>query len=246
MSSVESSGIKFIDRKLRRIDFDIGGLTVSFPLNAIPDQVYEAMASIVHRSYLGNQNLNEILISPLMKPTVSTLTSSHIFPINSAKKILRLTLTDEAITDSIYELEGAYLALQGKPFRDTIDERIELYQNVFLDDKKIDRFRFGAVEMFGDQTYQNIRKDPRVSLCLFWTQETHPEALSYQINCVAEIVPPGNPFFRFMRIMRQLFSSRHLNLRETNEYICAYKFWVCESRDKSLEEKTGFVPRPNS
>ncbi|TFG29088.1 pyridoxamine 5'-phosphate oxidase family protein [Candidatus Thorarchaeota archaeon] len=242
MSSKESSGIKFIDRELRRIDFDIGGLTVSFPLNAIPDQVYEAMASAIHRTYSSEQHLTEIYVSTLMKPTVSTLNSSNIFPINSAKKIIRLTLTDEEIIESIHELEGAVLAFQGRPFRETMDERIELYQKILLDDKKIDRFRFGAVEMFGDQTYQNIKRDPRVTLNLFWAQDTHPEARSFQINCVAEIVQPGDPFFRYMRLMRQLFSSRLLNLRGTGEYICAYKFWVCESKDKSLEEKTGFVP----
>lgn len=242
MSSKPSSGIKFIDRELRRIDFDIGGLTVSFPLNAIPDEVYEAMAGAIHRTYSAEQNLNEIHISTLMKPTVSSLSSSNIFPINSAKKVTRLTLTDEAIAESIHELEGIELSFQGKPFRDTIDERIELYQRILLDDKRIDRFRFGAVEMFGDQTYQNILRDPRVSLNLFWTQDTHPEARSFQINCVAEIVPPGDPFFRYMRIMRQLFSSRLLNLRGSGDYICAYKFWVCESKDKSLEEKAGFVP----
>lgn len=242
MSLKESSGIKFIDRELRRIDFDIGGLTVSFPLNAIPDQLYEAMASAIHRTSSSQFDLNEIYVSTLMKPTVSTLNSSNIFPINSAKKVLRLTLTDEAIAESIYELEGAELAFQGKPFSETLDERIELYQRILLDDRKIDRFRFGAVEMFGDQTYQNIRRDPRVTLNLFWRQDAHPEARSFQINCVAEIVPPGDPYFRYMRLMRQLFSSRMLNLRGTGEYICAYKFWVCESKDKSLEEKAGFVP----
>ncbi len=241
MSKV-SSGIKFIDRELRRIDFDIGGLTVSFPLNAIPDEVYEAMAGAIHRSYAPQQNLNEIYMSTLMKPTVSTLNTSHIFPINSAKKILRLTLSDEAIMESIDELEGEMLAFQGRPFKETMDERIELYQKILLDDKRIDRFRFGAVEMFGDQTYQNIKSDPRITLNMFWTQDKHPEARSFQINCVAEIAPPGDPFFRYMRFMRQLFSSRLLNLRGSEEYICAYKFWVCESKDKSLEEKAGFVP----
>jgi len=240
--SKESSNIKFIDRELRRIDFDIGGLTVSFPLNAIPDEVYEAMASAIHRSYTDQQILNEIYISTLMKPTVSTLNSSHIFPINSAKKVMRLTLTDDAILESIDDLEGAMLAFQGRPFDETLDERIELFQKMLLDDKKIDRFRFGAVELFGDQTYHNIMRDPRITLNLFWTQEIHPEARSFQINCVAEIVPPGDPFFRYMSVMRQLFSSRLLNLRGSGEYICAYKFWVCEAKDKSLEEKAGFVP----
>lgn len=236
------SSIKFIDREIRRIDFDIGGLTVSFPLNAIPDQVYDAMANAVNRSADSSEVLNELYISNLMKPTVATLNASNIFPINTAKKIIRLTLTDDVLQESIHELEGAELSFQGRPFKDTQDERIELYQKIMLDDRKIDRFRFGAIEMYGDQTYQNILRDPRVTLNMFWTQEKMPQAISYQFNCVAEIVTPGNPFYRYMRLMRRLFSSTIIDLRDTPDYICAYKFWVCEAKDKSLAEKAGFVP----
>jgi hypothetical protein len=242
LSGQETSGIKFIDRQLRRIDFNIGGLTVSFPLNPIPDLVYEAMANAVKRTADAQEILNELHVDTLMKPSVSTLNASNIFPINSAKKIVRLTLTDEAIIDSIDELEGMELALQGRPFEETQDERIELYQKVMVDDRKIDRFRLGAVEMYGDQTYQNILRDPRVSLNMFWVQNKWPQALSFQINCVAETVPPGDPFYRYMRLMRRIFSSTLIDLRGTDDYVCAYKFWVCESKEKSLAEKAGFVP----
>ena len=236
------SGIKFIDREIRRIDFNIGGLTVSFPLNAIPDQVYDAMANAVNKSANQSETVNELYSSPLMKPTVATLNASNIFPINTAKKIIRLTLTDEVIQDSIHELEGAELSFQGRPFEETLDERIELYQRVMLDDRKIDRFRFGAVEMYGDQTYQNILRDPRVTLNMHWNQKHLPQNMSYQFNCVAEIVPPGTPFYRYMRLMRRIFSSTIIDLHDVPDYVCAYKFWVCESKEKSLAEKAGFVP----
>lgn len=111
-----------------------------------------------------------------------------------------------------------------------------------LDDKKIDRFRLGSVEMYGDKTYHNILRDPRVTLNMFWTQEKEPQAQSYQINCIAEVVPPGDPFFKYMRLMRRLFSKTLIDLRGKSDYVCAYKFWVCETKDKSLAEKTGFVP----
>ena len=236
------SKIKFIDKDRRRIEIILGGLSVVFPLNAIPDLVYEAMADAVNRSSESPETLNELYIDTLMKPTVSSLNASNIFPINSAKKIIRLTLTDDALEDSVHELEGAELAFQGRPFEETIDERIELYQKMMLDDKKIDRFRVGAVEMYGDRTYQNIRRDPRITLNMFWTQEKRPQAQSYQINCIAEIVPPGDPFFKYMRLMRRLFSKTLIDLRGTSDYVCAYKFWVCETKDKSLAEKTDFVP----
>lgn len=242
MSEEGISKIKFIDKDRRRIEIILGGLSVEFPLNAIPDSVYEAMADAVNRSTKAPETLNELYVSNLMKPTVSTLNASNIFPINSAKKIVRLTLTDDALNDSIHELEGAELAFQGRPFEETIDERIELYQKMMIDDRKIDRFRLGSVEMYGDKTYQNILRDPRITLNVFWVQDQVPQAKSYQINCIAEIVPPGDPFFKYMRLMRRLFSKTLIDLRGTSDYVCAYKFWVCETKDKSLAEKTDFVP----
>ena len=242
MSDEGISKIKFIDKDRRRIEIILGGLSVEFPLNAIPDLVYEAMADAVNKSTEAPETLTELYVSTLMKPTVSSLNASNIFPINSAKKIARLTLTDDALEDSIHELEGAELSFQGRPFEETINERIELYHKMMLDDKKIDRFRLGSVEMYGDKTYHNILRDPRVTLNMFWTQEKEPQAQSYQINCIAEVVPPGDPFFKYMRLMRRLFSKTLIDLRGKSDYVCAYKFWVCETKDKSLAEKTGFVP----
>ncbi|MFX1560677.1 MAG: hypothetical protein ACFFBL_08815 [Promethearchaeota archaeon] len=240
MPEEKISTIKFIDREMRKIDINLSGLDISFPLNAIPDILYEALVNTLEGARNTDEKIHRLYESTLMKPTVSSQNTTGIFPINCAKKIIRLTLTDDALEDKILELEGAELSFQGRPFNETIDERIELYQQVMLDDKKIDRFRFGAVEMYGDVTYQNIQRDPRVSLTFFWTQEAAPESQSFQVNCIAEIVPPGDPFFRYMRIMRRLFSSRLLDLRGTEDYVCAYKFWVCETKEKSLQEKAGY------
>lgn len=238
----KASRIKFIDRELRKIDIALSGLEVSFPLNAIPDAIYEAIVNTLEGVQDADEKIRRLYEDTLMKPTISTQNATGIFPINSAKKLIRLTLTNEALENMILELEGAELSFQGRAFGETIGERIELYQKIMLDDKKIDRFRFGAVEMYGDVTYQNILRDPRVSLNFFWTQQLAPQNQSYQINCIAEVVPPGDPFFRYMRLMRRLFSSRLIDLRGTEDYICAYKFWVCESKEKSLSEKAGYSP----
>ena len=240
MSEQKPSTIKFIDRQMRKIDINLSGLEISFPLNAIPDMIYETILNSLEGARDTDEKIRRLYDSTLMKPTVSTQNATGIFPINSAKKIVRLTLTDEALEDMILELEGAELSFQGRPFAETMEDRVELYQKIMLDERKIDRFRLGAVEMYGDVTYQNILRDPRVTLTFSWRQDTEPQAQSYQVNCIAEVVPPGDPFFRYMRLMRRLFSSRLLDLRGTEDYICAYKFWVCESKEKSLTEKAGY------
>ena len=126
MSEEKPSTIKFIDRELRKIDINLNGLEVSFPLNAIPDMVYESIVNTLEGARDVDEKTRRLYDSTLMKPTISSQNATGIFPINSAKKIVRLTLTDEALEDMILELEGAELSFQGRPFDETIEERIEL------------------------------------------------------------------------------------------------------------------------
>jgi hypothetical protein len=95
--------------------------------------------------------------------------------------------------------------------------------------------------MFSDVTYSNIQRDPRVALSFMWTKPDQAVAPGYQLNCLAEISRPKEPFYRFMTCLRSLFSSRFMDSRGP-EYACAYKLWVSEVKDKSLAPKPGFIP----
>ncbi len=239
MSETMPSRVKFIDREGRKIEVAMNQITAAFPLNAIPDHLYNEMAGAMDGELDPFDKIDALWKSTCMKPTVCTYDPGLMFPINASTKIVRLTLTDQAIEEVIEEIEGEVLSFQGRPFEETTEDRINLYKRIFLDDSKIDRLRFGAVEMYGDATYANIRRDPRASITFQWRDAVERTHYSYQANCVAEIVFPGDPFYRFMRILRPLFSSRFLDLRRS-EYVCAYKFYVCETKDKSLVSKLGF------
>jgi len=240
---IEGSSVSwFVDRERRRVEVTFPDqITVCYPLNALPDPIYEAMASALDGNTEAYARVEELYSSTVMKPAVCTLNSSGPFPINAATKIVRLTLTDQAIDETVDEIEGELLALQGRPFKQTLQERIDIYKRLYIDDMKIDRMRLGAVEMFKEATYSNIQRDPRVALSFMWAQPGQSVAPGYQINCLAEISRPRDPFYRFMTCLRSLFSSRFLDVRGT-EYACAYKFWVSEVKDKSLAPKPGFVP----
>jgi hypothetical protein len=232
----------FVDKERRRIEVTFPNqITICYPLNAIPDSIYEAMATALDGNLEPAGKVEELYGSTIMKPAVCTLNASGPFPVNAATKIVRLTLTDEAIQETVDDLEGELLALQGRPFQQTLQERIDIYKRLYFDDSRIDRMRLGAVEMYQDVTYSNIQRDPRVALSFMWSRPHESVALGYQINCLAEISRPKEPFYRFMRCLRSLFSSRFLDTRGT-EYACAYKLWVCEAMDKSLVPKPGFVP----
>lgn len=237
-----TSGVNLVDRESRRIVVTDETVTLGFPLNPIPKPLYSAMLNAVevpgHRTML----FENIWESTVMKPTLVTFDRDKPFPINTATKIVRLTLKDDEIRERIDNLEGDLLTIHGKPFEDTIDDRIALYRSLYLDETAVDLFRFGIAEMYGDRTYQNIMRNPRVTLHFSWFTNGTPSWLSYEINCIAEIVEQGTPFYRFMRVMRQLFSRRFIELRDT-EYPCAYRLWISDIREKTLGSQKGFVPR---
>ena len=237
-----TSNIRLIDRELRRIEVKMNDVAMSYPLNAIPDRVYDSLASAMDRPELSEEYQYQRHFSgALMKPIICTHYPESPFSINTANKVVFLTLSDEIIKERIDELEGKLLAFQGKPFKDTKDERVVLYRELFSNDSDIDRMRFGSVEMYGDVTYKNILRDPRVSLHCSWYTTVQPHEIAYQINCIAEVVSHDDIFYRFMRFLRQILTYRFVELRDP-EYICAYKFWVSEVREKSLSVKPGFVP----
>lgn len=239
MADLKSTSVRFIDRERRIIELIRDKVIMSYPLNAVPDDLYQALADLADTAPTKDNNLG-ILQARVDKAAMSSLEFESPFPINTSIKRLRLTLVDEAIEDRINDLEGRFLALQGRSFRDTVDERVELYRGLHLDDSKLDPFRLGAVEMYGSATYANIKRDPRVSLSISWSVPDKIEQRGLQINCIAEIVPPGDPFYKYMRILLAPFGGRYLYTGKT-EYPCAYKLWVSEVKDKSLGDTEGFV-----
>ncbi len=239
MAELKSTSVRFIDRERRMIDLIRDKVIMSYPLNAVPDDLYQALADLADTAPVKDDKLG-MLKARIDKAAMSSLNLENPFPINTSIKRIRLTLTDEAIEDEIDDLEGQFLALQGRPFEDTADERVALYRSLHLDDSKLDLLRLGAVEMYGSASYANIKKDPRVSLCLSWPLRNEPTQRGLQINCIAEIVPPGDPFYKYMRILLALFGVRYLDTGKV-EYPCAYKLWVSETKDKSLADTEGFV-----
>ncbi len=236
--------LHFIDRERRRIELKMNEVSSLYPLNVLPDNLLDAIANLTEGEETREGQMRLLWYSPANKPTISTFNMDKPFPINSAKKSVRLVLTDKEIDNKLDFLEGKLLSWQGMDYDDTIDDRIQTFNELYLDDSKIDRFMIGAVEMFGDTTYQNILRDPRVTMNFYCPKSAIHESFSYQINAIAEIVQPGDPYFRYMTVMRTLFAREFMSLRSPS-YVCAYRFWISEVIDKTLQPKPGFVPEAN-
>ncbi len=240
MSKQDQVRIRLIDRENRRVELVKNDVIGSYPLNTIPEKLKIAMADVFEgRSLAPKDKLTRLYESSVMKPSVCTLDPRSPFPINTSTKLVRLSLNDEVIQDRIDQLESELLSLQGRPFEETIGERIQLYRDLYVKESEIDQFRLGAVEMYGESTYHNICMDSRTTLSFQWRDSKTGTAHGYQLNCISEMSPPNDPFFRYMRVLRGLFSSRFVNTKK-GDYPCAYKFWISEVHDKSLVSKIGY------
>jgi len=235
--------VVFIDRELRRIELVAeSGVRVFFPLNAIPDALFQRMLQMTDYSRDNpKESLRKLFSSRILEAVVCTFRASRLFPVNAAAKIAVLTPYDEVIEDTIDDIEGRILSFQGRPFDETIEERFELFRDIYLDESKIDRVRLGALEIYGDMTYKNILREARCSLLFRW--QDGGTARSVQLNCIAEIIPPGTPYFRYVRALRSLFSSHFVDLLG-GDHVCTYRFWICESIQKDLADRHGFKTPP--
>ncbi len=233
------STIRLIDRDLRLIEIQSKGVVQRYPLKPIPDDLFQTLADFANVGSDQTVDIDEIHAAPITKATICTFNFRQPFYINAATKIIRLTPTDEMIRSKIEYLEGKLLSFQGRRFEETIDDRLMTYRELFLDDSGIDRFRLGVIEMFGEGTFENIQRDPRVTLLIHWVDAKKGVTRSYQINAIAEIAKRGEEFFRYMQVMRPLFSSRFIQSAKVS-YIVAYKLWVSDIIDKSLAPRLGF------
>ncbi|MBD3407744.1 MAG: hypothetical protein GF411_16620 [Candidatus Lokiarchaeota archaeon] len=241
MNKHMKSTIKFIDRERRRIELASEKIIASYPLNSIPDTLYKELLNLTEPSDDENTaDYSYIYKSMAHKPTLCTYSQTSPFVINCAAKRVRLTLTDSELEKRIDKIEGDVLSVVSRPFEESMEERIDLYRNLFLEEEKIDRLRLGVVEMYGGRTYQNILRDRRVTLSFHWFRKEQPRNVGFQLNCIAEVIFPGEPFYRFMRAMLYLFGRRYLNLG-FKDYPCVYRLWVSEVTEKSLDHRTGFV-----
>ncbi|MHA2228376.1 MAG: hypothetical protein ACXADL_03415 [Candidatus Thorarchaeota archaeon] len=231
--------LRFIDRELRKIELGRDNLTLHYPLNLVPEVLYDAMLGLADGKEAPLEISDSMSQRAIHKPIMSTFDPTHPFPVNAATKIVWLTLNDDAIEDKIDELQGLFLTWQGRSFEDTLEERLQTYKELFVDDSLIDRFRLGAIEMYGSTTYANIKRDPRVTLGFSWFQSKPAAFHGVQINCIAEIVKPSDPFYIYMSFMRNLFSTTFIELG-TAEYPCAYRLWVSEIKEKALRDATGY------
>jgi len=152
------------------------------------------------------------------------------FPINAVCKGIGLVPRGPMMDVLTNEIQSILKDIKEKDFQSTLTSRIEAASLLYEHKEKIDTSTLGGLEIFESKSYGNIRKNPHVSL--FFVGKS-PRYRSYQINCLAEIIQPEDPFYSFIASMRALFEYETFHYQQPS-YPYAIKYHVLEVIDKSL------------
>jgi len=164
-------------------------------------------------------------------PVVGTWNSDSQVP-NLANKGVGFTPKDEYLDYYLKLVEGAVEQIQKLPphaVNDTRELRIKTAREFYAHPDHIDWRRLGLLEIFEGSTFRNLSANPLASV--LWTGNS-PIFVSYQVDCVVEIITPEDPRYRFSWAMRRLFEYEPFHVVQTM-YPYSYCFWVYNYKDKT-------------
>ncbi|MFQ5595465.1 MAG: universal stress protein, partial [Anaerolineae bacterium] len=166
---------------------------------------------------------------PAHLPVMITFKADGAFPVRVATKGAGLTPRDEVLEHYIALLEEAMARCEGRPWEETLAERVAAVQALLDHPEEIDPRRLGFLEIFAGGTYRNLQRDPRV--ILHYTGDG-PDYPSFQINGHAEILEPQDLRFRYIALTRRIFEAAPFHLPQPG-YAAGYLVWVQEVFDKT-------------
>lgn len=168
-------------------------------------------------------------------PVVGTWNPEIGFP-NLANKGIGFTPKDEHLEYYLNLVEDAVEKISKLPphaVNETRDLRIATAREFYANPDHIDWRRLGLLEIFEGTTYKNLVQNPLASV--LWTGNS-PVFISYQVDCVVEIIPVEDMRYRFSWAMRRLFEYEPFHVVQTI-FPYAYCMWVYDFTDKTPKRR---------
>jgi hypothetical protein len=168
-------------------------------------------------------------------PVVATTGSASLFP-NLANKGVGFTPKDEHLDHYLQLVEDAVEKITALPPH-AVDEtralRVNTARELYNHPEHVDWRRLGLLEIFEGTTLRNLIESPLASV--LWTGNS-PVFISFQVDCVVEIITPEHPRYRFSWAMRRLFEYEPFHIVQTM-FPYSYTFWVYEWHDKTPKRR---------
>ncbi len=168
-------------------------------------------------------------------PVVGTWSQGSLFP-NLANKGVGFAPKDEYMDRYLPMVEAAVeeiIQLPPHAVDETRDLRISTAREFYAHPEHIDWRRLCLLEIFEGTTYHNLTQHPFASV--LWTGSS-PVFVSFQVDCVVEVITTADPRYRFAWAMRRLFEYEPFHIVQTM-FPYAYCFWVTNWKEKTPKRR---------
>ncbi len=211
------------------------GQLQDFEIKELPKKFVRWQLDYKHSVYDAIERDEYIAFNAGHLPVVATWQSDSIVP-NLANKGVGFTPKDEYLDHYLKLVEDAVEQISQLPphaVNQTRDLRIRTAREFYNHPEHIDWCRLGLLEIFEGSTFKNLTENPVASV--LWTGNA-PIFVSFQVDCVVEIIPPEDPRYRFSWAMRRLFEYEPFHVVQTM-YPYSYCFWVIDYKDKTPKRR---------
>jgi hypothetical protein len=211
------------------------GETREFKVKELPDNFTTWQLDYKRRIYDAIEKDEYIRFNAGHLPVVGTSGGDGLAP-NLANKGVGFTPKDEHLTHYLQLVESAVERIAELPPH-AVDEtralRISTAREFYAHPEHIDWRRLGLLEIFEGTTFHNLARHPVASV--LWTGDS-PVFMSFQADCVVEIMTPEDLRYRFSWAMRRLFEYEPFHVVQTM-FPFAYVFWVYDWHDKTPKRR---------
>jgi hypothetical protein len=211
------------------------GSVREFEIRELPEKFVRWQLDYKHSIYDAIERDEYIAFNAGHLPVVATWSRDSMVP-NLANKGIGFTPKDEFLDRYLDLVESAVERIEKLPphaVNETRSLRVGTAREFYRHPEHIDWRRLGLLEIFEGSTLRNLAENPLASV--LWTGNA-PVFVSFQVDCVVEIMTPEDRRYRFAWAMRRLFEYEPFHVVQTM-YPFAYCFWVYDYKDKTPKRR---------
>ena len=211
------------------------GREIEYEIKELPEKFIRWQLDYKRQIYDAIEKDAYIAFNAGHLPVVGTWDGRSLFP-NLANKGVGFTPKDEHIEHYVALVEAAVEEIEHLPphaVDDTRELRVKTAREFYAHPEHIDWRRLGLLEIFEGTTLRNLKENPFASV--LWTGNS-PVFVSFQVDCIVEIITTEDPRYRFSWAMRRLFEYEPFHIVQTM-FPYSYSFWVYNWKDKTPKRR---------
>jgi len=213
----------------------LNGEVREFEVKELPESFIRWQLDYKHRIYDAIEKDEYVRFNAGHLPVVGTWSEDSTFP-NLANKGVGFTPKDEHIDHYLSVIEKAVGEIEKLPPH-AVDEtrslRIAAAREFYAHPEHVDWRRLALLEIFEGGTFKNLTRNPMAAV--LWTGDS-PVFVSFQVDCVVEVITPEHPRYRFAWAMRRLFEYEPFHVVQTL-FPYAYTLWVHDWKEKTPKRR---------